>query len=103
MSLSLKWRPRQRDGPLTFDPLAYRKQDEGSAIRTLAEMSAFASSASPLTFLVRVFDSEFLEWFSRESEGMYDSRNPHHYRVFTVNSVIEILALSPPEFAERSA
>jgi hypothetical protein len=88
---------------LVFAALAYRKQDEGSALRILNEMSVFAGAVPPFTFLVRIFDSAFLEWFSHESGGIYNSRSPHHYRLLTINSIVEVLCLAAPEITERSA
>ncbi|MCI5141352.1 MAG: hypothetical protein D3909_06440 [Candidatus Electrothrix sp. ATG1] len=78
---------------ITFDPaLTYRNIDEGSLLRSLEWADGQANY--PL-FIVE--NSDWVEWFHKESCGTYEESNIIHYAIITPNDCIDILAEFEPK------
>jgi hypothetical protein len=82
---------------VVFDAyLAYRKLDEGDAMLALEQLAASAKIAR--TFY-RVEESDFIEWFSKQSHAVRDQQKLNHYAVVTHNDVVDVISLSEPTFS----
>ncbi|MDZ4380603.1 MAG: hypothetical protein U0942_04605 [Parvibaculum sp.] len=76
------------------DYIVYRKMDEGDALETLNKIASTSELGHTL-YLVE--DSEFQDWFCRESAGIHKKQRLLHFCLLSSNSVIDILAFSAPE------
>jgi hypothetical protein len=76
------------------DFLAYRKVDEGDAFNILHEISATSKLGHTL-YLVE--DSQFLEWFNRESQHVRERQGLKHFCLTTSNSVVDVIAFNEPK------
>ena len=74
------------------DYLVYRKLDEGDALRTLT-----VSAGTPRSTIKTVTGSDFLAWFHAESYGIREDEGLMHFSVWTIDNIIDVIALSPPE------
>ncbi|MEZ5831372.1 MAG: hypothetical protein R3D05_09330 [Dongiaceae bacterium] len=82
---------------LVFDGyLAYRKRDEGSALKTLGEVK---DSGGLGASFYRVEESEFLAWFEADGHGVNRGRGWMHVAVMTVNDIIDVICRQVPLFA----
>jgi hypothetical protein len=70
-------------------PVAYRCMDEGVYP---------ASWSKKMThWLSQVENSEYLEWFHKESGGIREGQGLVHYAIYTLNDCIDVLDLQPPK------
>ena len=70
-------------------PVANRCMDEGV-------YPASWSKKIP-SFLSTVENSEYLEWFHKESGGIREGQPLVHYAIYTVNECIDVLDIEPPK------
>ena len=78
---------------IKFDEhLSYRCRDESDAGKTLA---LIREPGSPGKTLYEVADSDFVKWFTDERGFEFDGAK--HFCVSTLNWVIDIIALKPPD------
>ena len=77
---------------LVFDDYrAYRKRDEGDALRMLND----AKGALGRSFY-RVEGSEFLEWFHAENYDTWRDRPLTHIVIMTIDDIIDVICRSEP-------
>jgi hypothetical protein len=82
---------------LTFEGyLAYRKRDEGNAMRTLSDASGSGGLGKSF---YRVEDSSFLEWFEADGYGLHRAEGLVHVVVMTIDDVIDIICQKVPLIA----
>lgn len=77
--------------------LTYRNTDEGSLLKTLDFLDQHYGhdfySSWPL---FKVKNSEYLNWFLKESSGIYELGEIEHYVFITPNDVVEVLSTYAP-------
>jgi hypothetical protein len=89
------WGDDNRRLNVAFDSyVAYLKMDEGDAILMLGHMKR--SGGTTKTFY-RVENSEFMSWFHLQSCSVRSNQSLIHYAIGTVNDIVDVLALSPPQ------
>lgn len=76
--------------------LAYRKVDEGDALKALAEIE---STSSPGMVLYGVSESRFTEWFCEQGYGVRKADSIAHVAIVAGDDIIDILCLEPPACA----
>jgi hypothetical protein len=76
------------------DFVAYRKLDEGDAFNILHEISTTSTLGHTLYL---VDGSQFLEWFSGESQHVRDRQGLKHFCLITLNSVVDVIAFNEPK------
>jgi hypothetical protein len=82
--------------------LSYRNTDEGSLLETLNYLDQhYGTDFYSNWSLFKVKNSEYLNWFHKESCGIYESEEVEHYVFLTPNDVIEILSISPPSITVK--
>jgi len=82
-----------RRTPIFDGYLAYRKRDEGSALKTLGE--AKDSGGLGKSFY-RVEESEFLEWFEADGHGVNHDRGWMHVAIMTIDDIIDVICRQMP-------
>lgn len=81
---------------LNFDNfLAYRRADEGDLLKTIGPSMVGAT-------LFIVAHSEFLDWFIDQTLGVRESDPIQHYAIYTPDTCVDILSLSPPKVSWQS-
>lgn len=79
---------------ISFDAeIAYRKIDEGDFLRTFG-----TAIGHPVSFVYTSTDSDFLQWFRRESMSPKLATDLVDYLFLTANDCVEVLAMEPPKF-----
>jgi len=74
--------------------LSYRRIDEGDALVGIDDLVASAGTAK---VFYRVEESEFLEWFHSQSDGIYKNRDIQHFSICTSNDIIDLITHDIPE------
>ncbi len=78
--------------------LSYRNTDEGSLLQMIGFFSKhYGSEFFGKTSMFEVADSQYIEWFLKESSGIYSKSEIKHYVFFTPNDVIEVISNYPPK------
>jgi hypothetical protein len=72
------------------DQVAYRNMDEGCRLRTLLKLPE-------RRMLLRVENSQWIDWFVEESSGVFDDSKLIHWAVVTPNDWIDIISFDHPE------
>ncbi len=77
---------------------SYRNTDEGSLIKTWE----FLNDHYGVDFYGRwpffkVKGSEYLDWFIKQSSGIYDPEEVEHYVFKTPNDIVEVLSTFEPD------
>jgi hypothetical protein len=72
--------------------LAYRNIDEGDRLKTINQNREFDGHSF---FIVE--NSNWLEWFDKESLSIHKKENIKHYAIYTINDCIDILSESAPD------
>lgn len=73
------------------DHLTYRMMDEGDALEILSELGKGKKIG-----VYKVENSDFLQWFHRQSCGIRVDDDLTHYSIITLNDIIDVIAFSPP-------
>jgi hypothetical protein len=80
---------------ITFvDHVAYRKIDEGDAIRILSDVREHVKLGKNC---FETYDSDFIAWLLDQSAGYADSHNVRGFLFVLFDDVIEVLSLGAPE------
>ena len=74
--------------------LAYRKLDEGDALRVLKDA---ADSTKLGRSFYRVEESDFLDWFIAQRGGIRANDPLIHFVVMTMNDIIDVICRDAPE------
>jgi hypothetical protein len=78
--------------------LAYRKHDEGDAVRTLRAIERTSRLGE---WFYMVEQSEFAEWFMVEAGGLRHGAPMLHYVIACSNDLIDVLSPEPPATARE--
>ena len=80
---------------IRFDShLCYRRMDEGDALNTIRDLAATAGTAK---VFYRAQNSDFLDWFHVQSQGVYLDRALQHFAICTVHDIIDVIAFKTPD------
>jgi hypothetical protein len=77
------------------DHLAYRCRNEGDALNTLSQILITGGLGHTI---YEVRDSEFIRWFL--DDRTYECEGLRHFCLLTLNWLVDVIALSPPEVDE---
>ncbi len=78
--------------------LSYKNTDEGSLLGMLHYLDQhYGADFYSNWTLFEVENSEYIDWFLRESSGIYSKEKIKHYVFLTSDDVIEILSTYPPK------
>jgi len=81
----------------------YRYTAERCFLKTLDYLSKnYQSSFIHGTTLFKVKNSQYLDWFKKESYDVWNSEEFKHYVVYTQEDVIEVLSPYPPEIEVKN-
>jgi hypothetical protein len=78
-----------------FSALMHRCADEGKYLDTSWESEIPTNRCGNIVW---VEQSSFLEWFHRESRGVYQSDNIRHMAILTTDEWVDVLCSKLPEF-----
>ena len=88
--------PNNRMLRISFDPaLSYRNIDEGDYMKSLHSFHGGELLGKWTLFTVE--NSEFLQWFTKESHETHKGENITHYAVLTIDDCVDILSAYPPK------
>lgn len=77
--------------------LSYRNTDEGSLLKTWEFLGHhYGVDFHSRWPFFKVKNSEYLNWFLKESCGIYDLREVQHYVFLTPDDIVEVLSLDAP-------
>lgn len=77
---------------ITFDrALSYRNTDEGDLLKTINKQNSGGWS------LYIVSNSDYLKWFSEESQSIHEDEDIIHYAIYTPNDCLDVLSSYPPK------
>ena len=74
-------------------PLMYCKMNESYALLTLEEVPGDVASGG---VLYRVSGSDFVDYFNRQSCGVYNNSKFGHYVIFTCDDVVHVISWDEP-------
>jgi hypothetical protein len=74
--------------------LAYRRLDEGDALKTL---SALKPNLERSKTLYIVENSNFISWFNEQSYNTHISQPLYHYVIVAMNDVIDVICSEEPK------
>ncbi|MGQ5525320.1 hypothetical protein ACUHMQ_18945 [Chitinimonas sp. PSY-7] len=73
--------------------LSYRLLDEGDALVAIDQLEQSGCKGQRL---YKVDNSEFIEWFHKQSYGIRSDDQISHYSIFASNDVIDVIAFDLP-------
>ncbi len=76
--------------------LSYRRIDEGDALIGIDDLMASAGTAK---VFYRVEESDFLQWFHMQSDGIYKNKNLQHFSICTSNDIIDLITCDIPKIS----
>lgn len=76
--------------------LSYRRIDEGDALVGIDDLIAPAGTAK---VFYRVEESDFLEWFHLQSDGVYENRDLQHFSICTSNDIVDLITYDTPKIS----
>lgn len=75
--------------------LSYRRIDEGDALKTLSDIK-YSCGLGRSIYLVK--DSDFIDWFIVQCDGVRDVSCLKHFLIMTVDDLIDVISLDDPFF-----
>lgn len=84
----------------TFDGLidSYRSSDEGFALRKLDDLGKnYGENFYKNWTFFTVEHSDYIQWLSNESCGIYDLIPKKHYSFLAANTIVDVISLEEPK------